>query len=290
MVNLTPMKHFWSIFILFTILWSQSVNKDVKHLIVNHKGITTECFIDSIGYDFLYFIKKDSVDMDSIKLKKLYYVYNDLNRVFHYSWSFEENVRRMENRTGKLFTVSGDTIEFIDIKFYKDMIEPEIFIKTGPENSDFISMFDVEKIETDYSIISSSVERGFYYSFFAFMGMILIEIYSDWDKEKRMIPQVWTQFDDLMPMVSIVGLRETGVTYESFTSLIPISILTSMLYDIIRNKNKFYFTPVYEEEHFGRNMYVFSFKKLVQNQLNSIVYKLEGTKLGGKLIGWMRKR
>ena len=89
------MKHLWCIFILYNILWSRSLNKDVNHIIVDHKGNTIECFIDSIGYEYLFFIQKDSVDMDSMKLKKVYYAYNDFDRVFHYSWSFEENVRRM---------------------------------------------------------------------------------------------------------------------------------------------------------------------------------------------------
>jgi len=273
-----------------TILWSNSKDLDVKHMVVAYKGNTIECFIDSIGYEYLFFTPKDSVDLDSIKLKKIYYAYNDLNRVFYYSWSFEENLRRMENRTGRLFTIKGDTLEFSNIKFYKDMIKPEIFIKKGPERSDFISMFDIEKIETDYSIMSYSVKKGFYYSFYTFIGMTLIEIYSDWDKEMRVIPQVWTQFDDLMPMISIIGLKNTGVTYESLTSLIPISVLASMIYDIIRNKNIFYFSSLYTETNFGRNMYVFSLNNIFENQLKTIIYKIEGTKSGSKFIGWLRKR
>ena len=60
-----------------------------------------------------------------MKLNDAYYIYSDLNKIFHYSWSFQENIRRMENRTGNLFLTSGDTINFTDIKFYQDMISPE---------------------------------------------------------------------------------------------------------------------------------------------------------------------
>ena len=70
-------------------------------MIVEYNGATTEGFVDSIGYQFLYFVPKDSVDMDSMALKDIYYAYNDFNRVFHYSWSFEENVRRMETVQGR---------------------------------------------------------------------------------------------------------------------------------------------------------------------------------------------
>ena len=92
-------------------------------MIVDYKGLTTECFIDSIGYQYLYYVPKDSVDADSIKLKDIYYVYNDFGHVFHYSWSFEENVRRMENRSGRVYMIKGDTLDFIDLQFNKDMID-----------------------------------------------------------------------------------------------------------------------------------------------------------------------
>jgi len=259
-------------------------------MIVQYKGGTIECFIDSIGYEYLYFVPKDSVDIDSIKLKKVYYVYNDLNRVFHYSWSFEENVRRMENRTGKLFTISGDTLSFIDIKFYKDMIKPEIFIKKNLESSMFVPMLEVEKIETDFSIMSYSVKRGFYYSFYLFMISTLIEINTDWRKGTRLIPAATNQFNDLMPMIYDIGLRDAGATYESLTSLIPISVMGSMGYDIFRDKNKYYFTPIFKGKSFGRNMYVFSLKRIVETSLQSFVFKIEATKIGGKIVGWIRKK
>ena len=259
-------------------------------MIVEYNGATTEGFVDSIGYQFLYFVPKDSVDMDSMALKDIYYVYNDFNRVFHYSWSFEENVRRMENRTGKVFTVQGDTMEFINIQFNKDMVNPEILIKTGIDHSEFVSMLQIEKIETDFSIMTYSIRRGFYYSYYSFLLASTFDIMRTWDKERRAIPQIWDQYNDLFPMISIIGMKETGVTYESFTSLIPFSVLVSMIYDVIRDKNKFYFTPVYEKRKFGRNMYVFSLKHILHTQTKNLFFKVEGTKLGGKVIGWIRKK
>ena len=53
-----------------------------------------------MGYEYIYFTMKDSVELDSMKIKDAYYIYTDLNKVFHYSWSFNENIQRMENRTG----------------------------------------------------------------------------------------------------------------------------------------------------------------------------------------------
>ena len=286
------MKHFGCIFIfIISFSFPGVVPSDVKHMIVDHHGKTTECFVDSMGYQYLYFIPKDSVDTDSMKLKDVYYVYNDFDRVFHYSWSFEENVRRMQNRTGRVFTTKGDTLDFVDISFNKDMVNPEILLKTGPERSKYISMFDVERIETDFSIMTYSVKKGFHYAFNSFLIAATFDIIRQWDKERRAIPQVWDQYNDLLPMVSILGINKkkgTGVAYESLTSLVPLSILISMGYDVYKKKNKFYFTPLYEERQFGRNMYVFSLKHILQTRFQSIIFKIEKTKFGSKVIGWFR--
>ena len=111
------MKHFSCIFLfVFSYLLSGTKPTDVKHIVIDHYGNTTECFVDSIGYQYVYFIPRDSVDTDSMKLKNAYYIYSDYDRIFHHSWSFEENIKRMENRTGKAYTINGDTIDFIDIK------------------------------------------------------------------------------------------------------------------------------------------------------------------------------
>ena len=112
------MKHFSSIFLfVFSYLLSDTSPTDVKHIVIDHNGNTTECFVDSIGYQYVYFIPRDSVDTDSMKLKNAYYIHSDYDRIFHHSWSFEENIKRMENRTGKAYTIKGDTLDFIDIKF-----------------------------------------------------------------------------------------------------------------------------------------------------------------------------
>ncbi len=286
------MKHLGSIFLfIYSLSWCGSIPSDVKHMVVDHNGLTIECFVDSIGYQYIYFVPKDSVDIDSMEIKDVYYVYSDYNRIFHHSWSFEENIRRIENRTGQAYTTSGDTLNFIDIKFDKDMIQPEILLTTGHERSEYISMFDVEHIETDFSIMTYSVKRGFQYSFYSFMIAATMNIALSWDKERRAIPQIWDQYDNLMPMISIIGFNKqhgTGVTYESLTSLVPLSILISMGYDVYKEKNKFYFSPIYEEREFGRNMHVFSLKQMIIKRLNGIIFRLEKNNLGRKVLGWFR--
>ena len=105
---------------------------------------------------------------------------------------------------------------------------------------------------------------------------------------KRLGLEVWDQFDELLPRLSFVGLRDTGKAYESLSFVIPTSVLLSMIYDVWKNKNEFYFTPLMEEKKFERNMYVFSFKHITKTQLSRIVYKIEKTKFGNKLVGLFR--
>lgn len=105
-------------------------------------------------------------------------------------------------------------------------------------------------------------------------------------EEGRKIPQIWNQFDELLPRLSLVGLRDTGKAYESLSFVIPTSVLLSMIYDVWKNKNEFYFTPLMEEKKFERNMYVFSFKHITKTQLSRIVYKIESTKFGNKFVGF----
>ncbi len=260
---------------------------DVKHTIVKYDGETFIGYIDSIGYDLMFYTPKDSSELDSLRLRKVYYAYNDYQKVFHYSWSFMENIRRMENRPATLFTTHGDTIYLNKLRFRPDMLKPEILIQEKNNKSEFISLFEVEKVVTDYSIMEFSVKRGFYYSFYSFILAAGLNTLNNLE-DGRKIPQIWDQYDELLPRLTYVGLMKTGKAYESISFLIPLSIITSMACDIVRNKNEFYFNTIYENKRFGRNMYMFSFSNIIKTQISRIVFKLENTSIGGKLVKFFR--
>ena len=283
------MKLIASIFLLtFSLVASDTTHTDVNHMIVKFDGETLIGSIDSINRKNVYFIQKDSAEYDSLLLKDVYYIYNDYDRIFYKSWSFEQNLNRMKNRSGFIFTLNGDTIPFYSINFIADMIHPEIFIKTGLNQSEFISLFEIQKIVTDNSIMQYSIERGFFYSFYAFLVSATLDIPFKWDNSRRASPQIWDRYNDLLPKATMIGLNDTGSKYESLILSIPISVGSSMLYDLWKKKNVFYFTSAYEENLFGRNMYVFSLKHISKVYLENTIFKLENTKLGVKFIGWIR--
>ena len=282
------MKQFASIILfIYSCLWSKNDHNDVQHIIVKYNGESIVGYIDSIGYDLLYYTPKDSADTDSMHLRHVYYAYNNYKKIFHYSWSFMENIRMMVDRPATLFTSSGDTIQLNKVRFRPDMLQPEVFIQDTSYKSELISLFDIEKINTDYSIMEFSAKRGFFYSFYSFLIATTLNPAIKWNS-KRLDLQVWDQFNELLPRLSFVGLRDTGKAYESLSFVIPTSVLLSMIYDVWKNKNEFYFTPLMEEKKFERNMYVFSFKHITKTQLSRIVYKIEKTKFGNKLVGLFR--
>ena len=282
------MKQFASIILfIYSFLWSKNDHNDVQHIIVKYNGESVVGYIDSIGYDLIYYTPKDSADIDSMHLRHVYYAYNNYKKIFHYSWSFMENIRMMVDRPATLFTSKGDTILLNKVRFRPDMLQPEVFIQDTSYKSELISLFDIEKINTDYSIMEFSAKRGFFYSFYSFLIATALNPAIKWNS-KRLGLEVWDQFDELLPRLSFVGLRDTGKAYESLSFVIPTSVLLSMIYDVWKNKNEFYFTPLMEEKKFKRNMYVFSFKHITKTQLSRIVYKIESTKFGNKLVGLFR--
>ena len=281
-----------AIIILFVIsaTFADSQNKDVNHMIVKYTGETLVGSVDSIGQEFVYFVQQDSVDTDSIFLRDLYYIYNDFDRIFHTSWSFDQNIKRMSHRAGKLYTLQGDTIPFIKIEFNMDRINPEVFIKTGLSESQFVPLLTIEKIVTDKSTLHYSVERGFVYSFYSFLIASTLEVGFKWDGDRRASPQIWDHYNDLLPKATWFGLKKSGVTYESFIFLVPLSVLSSITYDLWKKKNEFYFSPVYEEKEFGRNMYLFSLKQIAKTYSKRLIFRFEKTSIGKKLFILFRKK
>ncbi|MBT5782624.1 MAG: hypothetical protein HOI03_05595 [Candidatus Marinimicrobia bacterium] len=270
------MKQNWCIILLsFSILLSKNKNLDVNHMFVQYDGLTTECFIDSMDTNLLYFVPKDSVDQKTVNLKEVYYAYNDFDRVFYYSWSFNENLNRIQNTTGKVYTISGDTIDYIDIQFNKDMINPEAFIKINVNKSTYVNMLSIERIETDFSILKHSVKRGFHYSYYPFLILTSLDLFLKWDSKRRYVPQIWDNYNDLFPGIATIGLQKTGVTYQSFTSVIPSSVIISMLYDYKKRKNIFHFTPTFKQKTFDREMKIFSFKQVLKEFYQKILYKIK---------------
>ena len=271
-------------------LTGDSLDTDVNHVIVDHKGNSIIAIIDSMDLDAIYYKLKNQMDPQTIDIDKAYFIYNDFDRIYHYDWSYYENIRRINNRTGEIITIHNDTISFKNIEFTGNQIFPEILVAGTNDTSFYMPMLDIYKIQTDYSIMQYAAERGFWYSFNSFILSAALDTRLKWDDDRRFSPQVWDQYNDLLPAIRFLGADRSGPTYESVSYLIPISVLGSMIWDIWKDKRSFYFHPIEKDEPYPRNMYVFSLRHITEAFIVKTFRRIERTKIGGVLFGWIRNK
>ena len=269
---------------------ADSLDTDVNHVIIDHKGNSIIALIDSIDLDRVYYKKKNSAENSTMDIDKVYFIYNDYDRIYHYDWSYYENLRRIKNRTGKIITLKNDSISFKDIDFSSNRIFPEVLVHGTNDTSFYMPALDVYKIQTDYSIMQYAVERGFWYSFTTFILSAALDTRLKWDKSRRFSPQVWDQYNDLLPALNIIGAKTTGVTYASVSYIIPISVVGSMLWDIWKDKRSFYFHPLEKNKPYPRTMYVFSPKHIIESFVHKTLVRIERSKIGRFVFTKIRKK
>ena len=285
------MKRFLEIFVIYiTALSADSLDTDVNHVIVDHKGNSITAIIDSIDLDRVYYKNKIDNEPSQIDIRKVYFIYNEYDRIYHYDWSYYENLRRITNRTGKIITLDNDSISFNNIEFSSNRIFPEILVHGTNDTSFYMKSLDVYKIQTDYSILHYAAERGFWYSFSSFILSAAIDTKIKWDKDRRFSPQVWDQYNDLLPAINILNRKPTGVTYASVSYIIPLSVLGSMLWDIYKDKRSFYFHPLEKDTPYPRTMYVFSPKHIVESFIQKTLVRIERSKIGKYIFSGIRKK
>ena len=285
------MKRLLEIFIFFfAFCYADSTDTDVNHVIIDHKGNAIQAIIDSIDLDNVYYQDKSKKKSESMDIDRVYFIFNDFDRVYHYDWSYYENMRRITNRSGKIITLDNDSINFKNIEFSSNRISPEILVHGTNDTSFYMKSLEVYKIQTDYSILHYAAERGFWYSFSAFILSAALDTRLKWDNSRRFAPQVWDQYNDLLPAVNFLNLGPTGVTYASVSYLIPLSVLVSMLWDIYSDKRSFYFHPIEKDTPYPRTMYVFSPKHLTEAFLKKSLIRIERSKIGNYIFSKIRKK
>ena len=285
------MKRILEIFIFgLSFLSADSLDTDVNHVIVDHKGNTIIAIIDSIDLDRVYYKSKNNSETSTMDIDKVYFIYNDYDRIYHYDWSYYENLRRITNRTGKIITLDNDSISFNNIEFSANRIFPEILVHGTNDTSFYMPALDVYMIQTDYSIMHYAAERGFWYSFSSFILSAAIETRQKWDKSRRFSPQVWDQYNDLLPAINFLNRKPTGVTYASVSYIIPLSVVGSMLWDIYKDKRSFYFHPLEKDTQYPRTMYVFSPKHIVESFIRKTLVRVERSKTGKYIFSSIRKK
>ena len=123
------MKLIFGILIFYSLTFAKNgKDTDVKHMIVLFNCKTIVGYVDSLDVANVYYRLSSSLEPLKLSTWKVYYIYNDFNRVFYYSLSFKENMQRVSNRPGKLFTIDGDTIQYQSILANDDFFKPQFLI------------------------------------------------------------------------------------------------------------------------------------------------------------------
>lgn len=266
-INLLPVK--WIFLILFLLSGQVRASTDVNHVIVKLNGNTWATLIDSMTSDHVYTIDPETGIQRKIPLKSVYLIFNNFNRLFYISSSFQDRVAYLEDWGGTLETLDGMEYEYTSIRFNRSMKGPEMYLVLTSDSARGISLFDIYRIRADESATELSVKRGFKVSLGLFLAGTGLEILQYYVKHKDAGLLSFRTFAHLgkgtavealefLPGYSFLGLNKTGVTYHSVVFGIPATTMGWVIYDTIRGRRASYFIPRSGKEPFPRSMYFFN--------------------------------
>jgi len=254
------------IWVIFLLLLPSLGTAEVRNIVVFFDGSTAITLIDSIEFDSLKYIDRDSGDTLRIAKKKAYFVYNDFGRMFYYSPSSYLRMEFLEEYGGFVRMVNGDTIYYDQIIFDKKMIWPYVALYQEGNVLPFtkVPFQDIHFVRADGSVLRKSVRNGFYTSIGSFTVNMLLQIYSEYSKSGLLIKAMVNGVNNIMPGFPP---EKTGAQYHSLTFFTPAATVAWMIFDIIFDRRTQYFRPLEREKIYPRSMYKFSINVIINRQI-----------------------
>ncbi len=262
------------IWVILLLLLPSLGKAEVSNIIVFFDGSTAITLIDSIEFDSLKYIDRDSGDTLRIAKKKAYFVYNDFGRMFYYSPSSYLRMKFLEEYGGFVRMVNGNTIYYDQILFDKKMIRPHVALYQDGDDLPFIKVpfQDIHFVRADGSVLRKSVRNGFYTSIGSFTVGMLLQIYSKFNTSGNLIKSMVNGVNTILPGFPP---EKTGNQYHSLTFFTPAATMAWMLIDIIFDRRTQYFRPLEREKEYPRSMYKFSIKVIINRQIEKIQHRLQ---------------
>ena len=247
---------------------------EVSNIVVFFDGSTAITLIDSIEFDSLKYIDRDSGDTLRIAKKKAYFVYNDFGRMFYYSPSSYLRMKFLEEYGGFVRMVNGNTIFYDQILFDKKMIRPHVALYQEGDDLPFtkVPFQDIHFVRADGSVLRKSVRNGFYTSIGSFTVSMLLQIYSKFSETGQIITALVNGVNTIMPGFPP---ERTGSQYHSLTFFTPAATMAWMMIDLIFDRRTQYFRPLEREKEYPRSMYKFSIKVIFNRQIEKIQHRLK---------------
>ena len=260
--------------VILLLLFPSLGKAEVSNIIVFFDGSTAITLIDSVEFDSLKYIDRDSGDTLRIAKKKAYFVYNDFGRMFYYSPSSYLRMNFLEEYGGFVRMVDGNTIFYDQILFDKKMIRPHVALYQEGDDLPFtkVPFQDIHFVRADGSVLRKSVRNGFYTSIGSFTVSMLLQIYSKFNASGQLIKAVVNGVNTIMPGFPP---EKTGSQYHSLTFFTPAATMAWMMIDLIFDRRTQYFRPLDREKEYPRSMYKFSIKVIFNRQIEKIQHRLK---------------
>jgi len=261
--------------VIFLLLLPSLGTAEVRNIVVFFDGSTAITLIDSIEFDSLKYIDRDSGDTLRIAKKEAYFVYNDFGRMFYYSPSSYLRMEFLEEYGGFVRLVNGDTIYYDEILFDRKMIRPRVALYQLGDDLPFtkVPFQDIHFVRANGSVLRKSVRNGFYTSVGSFTLATLLQIYSEYSESGLFSRAAWIGVKKILP--GFTPLKETGTQYHSLTFFTPAATMAWMIIDIIFDRRTQYFRPLEREKKYRRSMYKFSIKVIINRQIEKIQHRLK---------------
>ena len=249
------MKHYFhSLTLLIVFALKTTAYAEVSHVIVYTNGITELGLIDSLSADSVYYFDFDEEKHNIIPLKKVYFIYNDFQKLFYISYSLRQRIELVEERGGRVYTKSGESYDFNTIQFDLKMDTPQVYLSNYDDPVKTLNFLDIKAISSHISMVENSIRKGFFTTSGIFLVGTGIEILMD---TKNFTSHIL----DIFP---------GGKTYPAMNFAVPLSTIGWMVYDLGNDNKTQYFCPVKRDFEFQNDMFVFSLKIWAKNVWKNI--------------------
>ena len=247
---------------------------DVKHIVMNLDGTSIVGLIDSMNTESVFIAPEDRSEQQSILLNDVYYIYNSLGKLYFISPNYKDRLGLIEERSGFLITVEGDTLYYTAIEIDRRMDEPFVYLATSESELGYkLSLFDVHLIRIDASYMENSVRRGAITGVCLVLTGLSLQTLSNYSDGVPSDATFGTKLYSLgialgQTISNFLPLNPPGTQFHSVTLIFPLSSIGWMVYDYIYDKRTHYFRPLIREDSFPHSMYWFNPWRTVKNKIS----------------------
>lgn len=246
----------------------------MQHVVMKLNGTSVVGFVDSMNTESVFIIPVEDSVQQTIFLNDVYYIYNTFGKLYYISSNYEDRLNLIEERSGFLVTIKGDTLNYSAIEIDRRMDEPYVYLATEESALGHkLSLFDVHLIRIDASYMEHSVRRGSITGLclaLTGMGMQTLSNYSDRVPDKATFGTKITSFGGALSQTigNFLPGSPPGKQYQSVTLIFPMASIGWMVYDYMYDKRTHYFRPLIREDQFPHSMYWFNPVRIVKNKIN----------------------